>query len=158
MNCKIRPMERGDKDAISHILQHTPEFLPFEVVTAEELIDAYLLGNESSGYHVQVAEIEGKVVGYICYGPTPVTQGTWDIYWMAVAPELQGKGIGRALIFATEKNIKANNGRLVIIETAGKPEYEKTRLFHSHMGYAEIARVPDYYAPGDDKLILQKRL
>jgi len=140
------------------ILQNTPEFKPSEVVVAEEVIDSYLRDPHRSGYHVFVAEADSAVVGYICYGPTPLTEGTWDIYWIAVSAEKQGRGIGGALMAHAEDKIREAQGRLIVIETSSKPEYEKTRRFHLGRGYEVIGCIPDFYAPGDDKLILQKRL
>jgi ribosomal protein S18 acetylase RimI-like enzyme len=87
-----------------------------------------------------------------------MTEGTWDIYWEAVAQERQGQGIGSALTKAAEKDIMRAKGRLALIETSSTPAYEKTRHFHLNHGYEIICRIPDFYAPGDDKLILQKRL
>jgi len=128
------------------------------VAVAEELIDSYLEDPSSSGYHILVAEVDSTVTGYICYGPTPLTEGTWDIYWIAVAREKQGQGIGSALMKSAEKEIGRAKGRLAIIETSSTPAYEKTRNFHLSQGYEVICRIPDFYVPGDDKLILQKRL
>jgi ribosomal protein S18 acetylase RimI-like enzyme len=127
-------------------------------VVAEELIDCYLEDPSSSGYHILVAEVDSTVTGYICYGPAPLTEGTWDIYWVAVARENQRQGIGNALMKSAEKDIMRAEGRLSIIETSSTPAYEKTRHFHLRQGYEIVARIPDFYAPGDDKLILQKRL
>ena len=154
----VRPMVTKDKPAIMQILHSTPEFLPAEVVVAEELIDAYLEESWESGYHTFVAETEGAVAGYICYGPTPLTEGTWDIYWMAVAPEKQGRGLGGALLSFAEDRIREDHGRLAFIETSSKPEYEKTRRFHRSQGYELVCQIDDFYAPGDAKLILRKRL
>jgi GNAT superfamily N-acetyltransferase len=128
------------------------------VAVAEELIDSYLDDPAGSGYHILVAETGSTVEGYICYGPTPLTDGTWDIYWMAVAREKQGQGIGSALLKSAEKEITKDQGRLSIIETSSTPTYEKTRNFHLSRGYDIAARIPDFYAPGDHKLILLKRL
>jgi len=128
------------------------------VTVAEELIDCYLEDPLDSGYHILVAQVDSTVAGYICYGPTPLTEGTWDIYWVAVVQEKQGKGIGGTLMKSAEKEIVKANGRLSIIETSSTPAYEKTRHFHLSQGYQIIARIPDFYAPRDDKLILQKRL
>jgi len=155
---KIRPMTQGDKPGIMRIVGTTPEFKPFDVVVAEELIDSYLHDPGGSGYHILIAEVDKTVAGYICYGPTPLTEGTWDIYWIAVAVEKQSQGIGSALMQSAEGKIKEVQGRLVIIETSSTPEYEKTRRFHLGHGYELIARLPDFYAPDDDKLLLQKRL
>jgi len=128
------------------------------VAVAEELIDCYLNDPSGSGYHILVAEVDSTVAGYICYGLTPLTEGTWDIYWEAIAREKQGQGIGSALMKSAEKEIVKAKGRLAIIETSSIPAYEKTRNFHLSQGYEIVARIPDFYAPGDDRLILQKRL
>jgi ribosomal protein S18 acetylase RimI-like enzyme len=128
------------------------------VEVAEELIDSYLNDPVGSGYHILVAEVDSTVTGYICYGPTPLTEGTWDIYWEAVAPGKQGRGIGSALMKSAEKEIVRAKGSLAIVETSSTPLYEKTRNFYLGQGYEVICRIPDFYAPGDDKLILQKRL
>ncbi len=140
------------------ILRNTPEFKPSEVAVAEEVIDSYLKDSVGSGYHILVAEADSTVTGYICYGPTPLTEGTWDLYWEAVAQEKRGQGIGNALMDTAEKFIREAEGRLAIIETSSTPAYEKTRRFHTRHGYEMVACIPDFYAPGDGKLILQKRL
>jgi len=158
MTTKIRPMTPRDKPAIIRILTATPEFKPSELVVAEEVIDSYLQKSYQSGYHILVAEVRELVVGYICYGLAPLTEGTWDIYWVVVVREEQSRGIGGALIAFAEDEIKKARGRLAIVETSSKPEYERTRRFYHRHGYEIVSRIPDFYAPGDDKLILQKRL
>ena len=140
------------------ILHSTPEFLPREVVIAEELIDAFLTSPQESGYFILVAEIDGKVAGYVCYGETPLTEGTWDIYWIAVDRARREKGIGTALMRETENKIRESHGRLAIIETSSKPDYNNTRRFHTLQGYSEIALIPDFYTVGDGKVIMIKRL
>lgn len=139
------------------ILQNTPEFKPSEVVVAEEVIDSYLDNPRESGYYILVADDSSAVIGYICYGPTPLTEGTWDLYWIAVTPDKQRTGIGSTLLDTAEKNIRDSGGRLAIIETSSVREYEKTRHFYFSHGYEIIACIPDFYTPGDDKLILQKQ-
>ncbi|MCX5999255.1 MAG: GNAT family N-acetyltransferase [Chloroflexi bacterium] len=132
--------------------------MPFEVDIAQELIDCYLEQGDASGYHVRVSEADGAVVGYVCYGWTPLTQGTWDIYWIAVAPSEKGRGIGKALMAHAEAEIGKARGRLILVETSSKPSYERTRNFYNSQGYQLITSIPDFYCPGDDKLTLQKRL
>ena len=158
MTLKIRPMSKRDKSALMEILKDTPEFKPSEVVVAEEVIDSYLHDPVGSGYNTLVAVDDSAITGYICYGPTPLTDGTWDLYWEAVSRERRGQGIGSALMKAAEEKIRKAEGRLTLIETSSTPAYEKTRHFHLRLGYNTIARIPDFYSPGDDKLILQKRL
>jgi GNAT superfamily N-acetyltransferase len=149
-------MVKEDKPALMEILQNTPEFKPSEVVVAEEVIDSYL--HDPDSYDIFIAEADKSIVGYICYGLTPLTESTWDIYWLAVDREKQNKGIGSTLVAFAEEQIKKLRGRLVVIETSAKPGYEKTRHFYLSHGYELICRIPDFYAPGDDKIILQKRL
>lgn len=140
------------------ILRDTPEFKPAEVVVAEEVIDSYLRDPDGSGYYALVAELDSAIVGYICYGPAPLTEASWDIYWMAVSAEKQGKGAGGTLLAHAEDRIREVKGRLIFIETSSKAGYEKTRRFYLSHGYEIIGRIPDFYAPGDDKIIMQKRL
>ena len=140
------------------ILQNTPEFKPVEVTVAEDLIDAYLDSPGESGYSVLIAESGQALAGYICYGPTPLTESTWDVYWMAVAQDKRGQGIGGALLKAAEARIKKADGRLVVIETSSIPSYENTRRFYVGQDYEQIVLIPDFYAPGDGKLMLIKRM
>jgi ribosomal protein S18 acetylase RimI-like enzyme len=151
-------MHTGDKPALMRILAVTPEFKPYEVTVAEEVIDVYLDDPVGSGYHILVAVEGGKISGYICYGPTPCTDGTWDMYWEAVAPADRGRGIGTALTEAAEAAIIKAGGRMIMIETSASSLYDNTRRFHQARGYETVARVADFYAPGDDQLIMRKRL
>jgi GNAT superfamily N-acetyltransferase len=140
------------------LLRGLPEFKPAEVAVAEEVIDSYLADPAGSGYNILVAQDGLAINGYISYGPTPLTEGTWDTYWVAVAAGEQGKGTGSALLAYAEDKIRQAGGRLIVIETSSQPGYEKTRRFYLKHGYEAVARLPDFYAPGDDKIILQKRL
>jgi ribosomal protein S18 acetylase RimI-like enzyme len=151
-------MTAGDKPALMQILRNTPEFKPYEVVVAEEVIDGYLQDPKGTGYFALVADVDSKVAGYICYGQTPCTIGTWDIFWIAVDGNKRGHGVGGALTKAAEADIKKANGRLIMIETSSQELYENTRRFYLGQKYELVARVPDFYSPGDDLIMMQKRL
>jgi ribosomal protein S18 acetylase RimI-like enzyme len=151
-------MSAADKPALMRILRHTPEFKHYEVAVAEEVINSYLQDPGGSGYHALVAVNGKQISGFICYGPTPCTVGTWDIYWVAVAGEQRGRGIGGTLTEKAESAIRQESGRLILIETSSSPEYDGARRFYLGRGYENVARIPDFYAPGDDLLIMQKRL
>ena len=138
------------------ILRHTPEFKPPEVSVAEGVVNSYL--HDPDSYNIFTAEAGKSIAGYICYGLTPLTESTWDIYWLVVSPDIQEQGVGGALTAFAEDQIRNNGGRLVIIEKSANPGYEKTRHFYLGHGYDIICRIPDFYAPGDDKIILQKRV
>lgn len=150
-------MTSQDKPAIMRLLQDTPEFTAEEVALAEEVIDAYLLSPGKSGYFILVAEIDSLITGYVCYGPTPITEGTWDAYWLAVENNRQGQGIGRKLIETMEEKIKQAKGRLILLETSSKSGYEKTHAFYDRTGYKEVGRIIDFYAIGDDRITYEKR-
>lgn len=155
---EIRPLTERDKPALMDLLKNTPEFGPADLEVAEELCDCYLKESTASGYHISVLSTDWKVSGYICYGPTPLTESTWDIYWIAVAGKEQGLGLGKRLLKFAEDSIRETNGRLVLIETSSRKDYERTRRFYRSMGYEEISRIPDFYMSGEDKLVLWKKL
>jgi GNAT superfamily N-acetyltransferase len=150
----LRPLRTADRAAIERIVRATNAFREDEVVVAMELVDA----DASEGYRFVVAEVEGEVAGYACFGPTPLTIGTWDLYWIAVDPAMQGRGIGRDLMSAVENMVRTEHGRMILIETGGKASYGATRHAYIAWGYREIARVPDFYEPGDDKVIYQRQV
>ena len=103
------------------------------------------------------AEIDGRLVGWICWGPTPCTLGTYDLYWMAVDPVVHATGIGTALLREMEGRL-AGSARLIVVETAGRPDYRPTRSFYEARGYRRAAVIPDFYAPGDDQVVYVKTL
>ncbi|MBS7646206.1 GNAT family N-acetyltransferase [Candidatus Bathyarchaeota archaeon] len=103
-----------------------------------------------------MAECDGRVAGYLCFGPTPLTDGVFDIYWIAVDPEFQGRGIGRRLISHIEEYARRRGGRKIMVETSSRREYGPARSLYEGMGYREMARIPDFYSPGDAKIIYEK--
>jgi len=154
----IRPMAKRDQTNVLDIIRKTGFFRPDEIRVAEELIGIYLDLPNQQDYQIVVVEDEKpQVVGYLAYGPTPLTNGTYDLYWMAVSPEYQGKGYGKELVRWLEEKIRADKGRMIIIETSSQPKYEPTRRFYLNLDYREIARIPDFYGPGDDRIIYVKR-
>jgi len=107
---------------------------------------------------VAARETEKKVVGYVCYGPTPMTEGTFDLYWIASDPIVRGQGVGAALVSAMEGDIRRRKGRLIRIETSAMEAYGPTRGFYAAMQYREESRFRDFYKVGEDLIILAKRL
>ena len=130
-----------------------------EIETVNELWSEYVeLGAEGSGYNFWVEREAGLVRGFVCFGPRALTQGTYDLYWIAVNPAVQGHGVGKKLMVEAEKQIVFQGGRLVIVETSGLPKYEPTRAFYLVAGYSLEARICNFYAPGDDLVIFTKDL
>ena len=153
----IRPMQPADKQPVMALIRATDMFTPAEVDVAEELIDITLGVPEQPDYRIVVVENERKeVVGYLTWGPTPMAEDVYDLYWMAVSPSEQGKGRGKELVRWLEAEVKARRGRMIIIETSSQPRYHPTRQFYINLDYKEVARIPDYYKPGDDRVIYAK--
>jgi len=152
-------MMREDRRTVLDIVQTTELFTPDEITVAAELIDIYLDQPEQRDYRLVVAENEARrVVGYLSYGPTPLTEGTYDLYWMAVASGEQGRGHGRELVNWLEEEVRAAGGRMILIETSSQPKYEKTRRFYTGLNYQEVSRIPDFYRRGDDRITYVKYL
>jgi ribosomal protein S18 acetylase RimI-like enzyme len=154
----IRFMIQKDKLMVMDLIRRTEMFTEPEIAVAEELINIFLNDSNQKDYKVIVVENDRQhVVGYLCYGPTDLTEGTYDLYWMAVSPNQQGRGHGKALLQWLESTVKEEHGRLIIIETSSQPKYESTRQFYLRSGCEEAARIPDFYKPGDDRVIYVKR-
>lgn len=158
MDAELRPVEPCDRAAIERILVATGAFISEEVKVALELVDAALRDPEGD-YVVRVLDGgPGRgVIGYTCYGRAPFTDGTWDLYWIAVDPAAHGTGAARRLMAAAEDEVRARGGRILLVETASKPSYARTRRFYESIGYREVARIRDFYRAGDDKIIYEKR-
>ncbi len=145
-----------DRDAVRRIVTATGFFRPDEVDIAVELVDERLSKGERSGYEFVFAEVDDGVAGYACYGPIGCTIGSFDLYWIAVDPAQQGRGLGRLLIAEVERRIAAAGGRTVYAETSGRRDYEPTRTFYQRCGYHVASVLPDFYDIGDDKVTFSK--
>lgn len=155
IRCGVLP---EDRDAIRRIVESTGFFNPAEVGIAVELVDDWLTKRDASDYSFLVAEVGGHVVGYTCLSPIEGTQSSWDLHWIAVSPDQQGTGIGRRLIVASEDLAKSRGATRVYVDTSGRAQYEPTRKFYERCGYEVAATLPDFYAPGDAKVLYLKVL
>jgi len=157
----IRPLQPADRARINDIVISSGKFTEVETGVALELIEEALEKGEPSGYIVAVLEEgEGQPVvrGYVCYGPVPLTDGVYDLYWIVVDPSSQGKGFGRRLLEHVERDVVARGGRMLLIETSSQQTYGATIRFYERSDYDLTARVRDFYRMGDDKLIFSKNL
>jgi GNAT superfamily N-acetyltransferase len=154
----IRWCVPSDRDKVIQMAVATGFFRPDEVEIAKEVLDDSLAKGTTGHYQSYVAEVDDRLAGWLCFGPTPCALGTYDIYWIVVAPEFQRQGIGSALMDCAEQVIRERGGRLIVVDTSSRPIYTRTRQFYLQRGYGEELRVADFYAPGDHKLIYCKRL
>jgi GNAT superfamily N-acetyltransferase len=148
----------GDPDAVTRIVRATDFFNTEEEAIARELVEERLERGPASGYEFLFAERAGCPVAYSCYGRIGGTRESWDLYWIAVDPAEQGRGLGRELLAQTEVRVRAAGGGRLYVETSGRASYAPTRDFYAHMGYALEATLPDFYSPGDAKCIYVKAL
>ena len=156
---RIRRIEPQDREPIRDLIAGTGAFKPFEVDVAMELVDAALARQDQDDYHPYVlVEDDGAVVSYACFGKNPMTEGTFDLYWIATRTDRAGKGYGRAILSFVEEEVRRRGGYLLVIETSSQESYGGTRDFYLKVGCTLAARLPDYYAPGDDKLVYLKRV
>jgi ribosomal protein S18 acetylase RimI-like enzyme len=144
------------RSAIDEIVRSTKVFSADEVAVAVEVFDAGTAGD--TGYELLGAFDGDRLVGYACYGATPATDHTYDLYWIAVRPDAQRAGAGSALMAEVERRLVSRAARMVIVETSSREDYAPTREFYRRRGYEEAARLRDFYAAGDDRVVLSKRM
>lgn len=151
-----RDLVPADREALVRLIASVELFSAAEKEVAVEVLDSYL-ENPGRDYFALGAFTQRNVLlGYACYGPTPCTSGTWDLYWIAVSGEARGHGIGTALMEVIERRLVQQHARLVLIETSSRADYEPTRGFYERRGYQVVARVPDFYDVGDDRVIFAR--
>lgn len=150
----LRMDVRGDDiQRIERLVRSVQMFREGEVQVAAELVQERLDKGPASGYEFVLAELPDELVGYTCFGPIACTVASFDLYWIVVARPWQGRGLGRYLLHCTKTRIEEMGGHRIYVETSGTTHYEPTRRFYERCGYVLQARIPDFYAPGDDKLI-----
>ena len=154
---EVVSIEPRHEEELGALLRRIPSFTPDEVACAREVFGlAAKSGNRD--YVALVAVAGARVVGAVAYGQTPMTVGTYDLYWIACEPALQRRGVGGTLLRAAEADLRLRGGRLVRVETSGTQAYQATRAFYQHFQYRETARLSEFYRPGDDLVIFTKRL
>lgn len=154
----IRPSQADDTDALVALAERTSVFRPMELVALREVLDDYYRSNRALGHCCVTALDQGNPIGFCYFAPAAMTEGTWYLYWIAVEPGLQSKGLGGALLARAEAGAAGAGGRQMLIETSSLAKYEPTRGFYRKHRYEEVARIPDYYAAGDAMVVYRKRL
>lgn len=166
MSIRLGPLRPRDRARVAELLVSTAVFSPEEVDVALQLFDASMRSDGPAGADdAQLADYEftgafegERLIGYACAGPTPATEGTFDLYWLAVDAAAQGKGIGTTLVREVERGLRERGARMLLVETSSRPDYSNTRAFYARCGYTEAARIKDFYAPADDRIMLTTRL
>ncbi len=150
----IRPTSANDIPALQSVVEVAGLF-PGELLPA--MVSGFLSDDPSDEVWL-TCELEGRVVG-VCYAvPEKLTEGTWNMLAIAVHPDMQGAGLGSAMTQHLECQLQREGHRLLIADTSGAAAFDRTRDFYRRNGYAEEARIRNFWAAGDDKVIFTKAL
>lgn len=154
----LAPLDQRHRGPVEELLRSTVVFREDEITVAMEVFDAYTARPGQDYTAVGAFTPGGELLGYFVIGPIPCTLGSWDLYWIAVSPAVQSRGVGTVLLKEVEGRLTRSGARQVFIETSSRPPYDPTRAFYLKRGYREVARVPDFYEAGDDRGIYAKTL
>jgi D-alanine-D-alanine ligase len=154
---RIRPLVAADREQVAAMTRAVGVFREEEIPVALEVFDAATGTGRPADpdYESAGAEVDGRLGGWACWGPTPGTAGTFDLYWIVVDPGRHGRGVGSALMREMDRRV-AGRARLVLIETSGRADYGRTRAFYERHGFRAVATIPGFYAPGDDRVTFAK--
>lgn len=153
----IRDARPTDADAVTALAVSSGLFADDDTAVPQRMMADYFAGNREAG-HRCLLDMDGVAVGVAYCAPAPATDGTWYLTMIAVQPEYQGAGRGAALMAHIETELRAAGQRLLLVETSGTPEFERTRAFYLHCGYVQEARIRDYYEAGHDMVLFAKSL
>ena len=154
----IRPAQPKDAAAVTRLAVAAGLFPIEDSSVPDKMMADYFGGDRERGHHCLIDEEDGAALGVAYVLPRPATEGTWELLMIAVRPDWQGRGRGAGLLRFVEEALRAANGRLLLVETSGTPEYEQTRAFYAKNGYEMEARVRDYYEAGTDMVLFRKTL
>jgi ribosomal protein S18 acetylase RimI-like enzyme len=157
---EIRKFLRGDRDAISRILLDAGVFTEEEIACAMEMVQEPGRSDIPPEYEsfCAVEKETGQILGFVCIGEAALAEGVYELYWIAVRPSAQRKGVASALLKFVEEYVAKDKCRMIVIETSSCGRYEPSRAFYRKHGYRQVAQVSDFYSVGDDKLIFTKKI
>jgi ribosomal protein S18 acetylase RimI-like enzyme len=158
MGVIVRDFAPADRPGAAKALVACRAFNEEEVRVALQVLDEALEGGSEGGYALFAAERGGDVCGYVCAGSTPLTVSTWHVYWICVHPAAAGNGAGRALQAHLEAFVRSRGGQRLVVETSGRPDYERARRFYERAGYQTVGRIPEFYGAADDCVLYCKAL
>lgn len=154
---RFEPVQ-SDLVGVADMLSRTGVFTEREIVVAQELIEDRIAHGSKSEYSFVFADLDGVLVGYVCYGLITITEDRYDLYWIAVDPSSGGRGIGRGLMAHSERLMRRDGGSYVFVDTSSRDVYAPARGFYSACGYTNDATVHNYFSDGDHKVIFSKKL
>lgn len=156
---EIRPVLPSDRLPMLDLFNSIKAFTHEETEVARELLGIYLDDSTQQDYLFFITEeADQSISSFICFGPTAMTLGTFDLYWMGTAPIYARQGRARKLVEFLMDYLKKNEGRLVRVETSSQASYQGTIKFYEKNQFVEAARIKDFYTAGDDLIIFTRRV
>lgn len=157
MDSVIRPATPDDVAAVVELAVAAELFAPEEAGIVEGLMSEYFERKQAEG-DLCVLDVEAEPLGVAYYAPATAADRAWYLTMIAVKPERQGHGRGGSLLRHVEDDLRTRGNRLLLVETSGAPQYDRTRDFYRKCGYTEEARIRDFWTQGDDNVIFRKAL
>jgi len=154
----IRAFLPRDREKLQRILRQRDTFTQEEIRVALELLDEASSHPEREEYWVFCAVDAGEEpVGYICFGPIPMTEAAYDLYWIAVEEGASRRGIGAGLVRFMEERVRQRGATQIYVDTSSTAPYDVARAFYEKSGYRVVCTLPDFYREGDHKVLFVKR-
>ena len=150
---RLRAVTSADVAVLKAVIDETGLF-PSDML--DEMLAAFLNGGEAD--HIWLTFDEAKPSALLYCASERMTSGTWNVLLMAVHPQGQGKGRGTAMLRQVERILEDRQQRVLLVETSGLSEFARTRAFYRRCGFAEEARIRDFYDDGEDKVVFRKAL
>jgi len=155
----IKQLVYSDRNKINQLLRSSGTFRDDEVLTAMDIIDAVLSKKGESDYHIFSYHLGSDyLAGYICFGPIPMTEYCFDLYWIAVDSRVRQCKVGTKLAAFMESTVIRLGGRKIYVDTSSTEPYAAARSFYEKQGYAVVCVLHDFYRQGDHKIIFMKEL
>jgi ribosomal protein S18 acetylase RimI-like enzyme len=154
----LRPTTPADTETLVAHAAATKFFYSNELETLREVLEDYHAEAIAEGHRAFTWMDDANAAGFAYIAPVPMTDRTWELWWIVVDPAKQGRGLGGKLLKSAEQAVALQGGRLLLIDTSGLPKYEPTRRFYLKYGYTLCAEIPDFYRDGDAKCVYWKRL
>ena len=152
------PLMPNHTDELVKMADETGYFKEHEVQALREVLDDFHAENHLYEHKACLLQDKDQKLGFVYYAPAPMTEGTWQLWWIVVQKDLQGKGLGGKMLKLVENHAQELGGRVLFIETSSQEKYESTRKFYLKYRYLLEARMRGFYAAGDDMMVYRKSL
>lgn len=132
-------------------------FEPSQIEDLAQMLDGHF-SDENQTQDIWLTDYDNEPVGMAYVAPERMTEGTWNLYLIAVHPDRQKQGRGKALLRHVEQMLVERGERVLLVETSGTDDFDYVREFYRKNSYEEEARIREFYAAGVDKIVFRKAL